>query len=485
MREQLKRPGGASESDPNVVVRWVTSKLMSRLFSPQRMDAKREKAESLRKKASERHRIEYFHQLEDGYSHLAAQALKPLIERYDVELICHLVKGPEGTSEDNNVPEPDLLLRLSRYDASHVASAYGLEFPQHEAPLSPEMVGRASAILAAQDSKGFVACVADVSKAMWSGDVAALEQLADQYGTVSLGDAKKKLQEGTQRRAKLKHYSGAMFYYGDEWYWGVDRLYHLEKRLASLGADRTPAKGFWGKDGLYHLDRRLKSIVLDPNPGNLLFYRPSLQAGPLKDTGSLTLEVFPSLRSPYTAISFDRAVKLARDTGVKLVVRPVLPMVMRGVPATREKGMYIFMDAAREALAAGVPYGNFSDPIGEPVRRAYSLYPWAEAQGLGAEFISSFLSCAFKQGVNTNRESGLKKVVQQAGLDWNIAKGLLGRPGWQGVLEENRQAMYEAGLWGVPSFRLLDRNGEQVLTLWGQDRLWLFAREIQRLLTSR
>jgi 2-hydroxychromene-2-carboxylate isomerase len=459
MSQQFKRQSGASESDPNVVIRWITSKLMTRLFSERRMHAKRVKAESRRKKAGDPHRIEYFHQLEDGYSHLAAQVLKSFAERYDVELICHLVKGPEGTPEDKNVPEPDLLLRLSRYDAFHVAPEYGFEFPLHDEPPSPVLVSRAAAILAAQDSKGFIECVADVGKAMWSGHSSALEQLADQYGSVSSAVAQEKLHGGNQRRAELKHYSGAMFYYGDECYWGVDRLYHLEQRLASLGVDRNPGQA-------------------------LLIDRPSIEPGPLKDNGSLTLEVFPSLRSPYTAISFDRSVKLANDTGVKLVVRPVLPMVMRGVPATREKGMYIFMDAAREANATDIPYGKFSDPIGEPVRRAYSLYPWAVSQGKGGAFISSFLSCAFTQGVNTNRESGLKTVVEQAGLDWRTAKDLVGKPGWELALEENRFAMYEAGLWGVPSFRLLNANGEQVLALWGQDRLWLFAREIQRQLAN-
>ena len=460
MSKQFKRQGGASESDPNVVIRWITSKLMTRLFTRQRMRAKREKAESRRKKANEPHRIEYFHQLEDGYSHLAAQVLKSFAERYNVELICHLVKGPEGTLGDKNVPEPDLLLRLSRYDTFHVAPEYGLEFPLHEQPLSPELVAKATAILAAQDSKGFIDCAADVGRAMWADNYTELEQLVEQYGTVSVEVLQKKLLEGKERRTALKHYSGAMFYYGDEWYWGVDRLYHLEKRLASLGVDRKTGQA-------------------------LLIERPSIEPGPLKDNGSLTLEVFPSLRSPYTAISFDRTVKLANDTGVKLVVRPVLPMVMRGVPATREKGMYIFMDAAREANVAGVPYGDFSDPIGEPVRRVYSLYPWALEQGKGVEFISSFLSCAFAQGVNTNRESGLKAVVEQAGLDWNTAKNLVGKPGWELVLEENRLAMYEAGLWGVPSFRLLNADGKQVLALWGQDRLWLFAREIQRQLVKR
>jgi hypothetical protein len=132
---QSKSQDGASESDPNVVVRWVTSAMMTRLFSERRMDAKRAKAESRIKKAGQPYRVEYFHQLDDGYSHLAAQVLKPLAERYDVEVICHLVKGTEG----DHSPEPDLLSRLSRYDAFQVAPEYGLEFPRHEAPLPTEL----------------------------------------------------------------------------------------------------------------------------------------------------------------------------------------------------------------------------------------------------------------------------------------------------------------------------------------------------------
>ena len=61
----------------------------------------------------------------------------------------------------------------------------------------------------------------------------------------------------------------------------------------------------------------------------------------------------------------------------------------------------------------------------------------------------------------------------------------LGEPGWEDILEQNREAMYDAGLWGAPSFRLLDEQGEQLLALWGQDRLWLFTREIQRQLERR
>jgi len=326
MSKQAKPKNSASESDPNPMIRWLVSSLMTHLFSERGIERRRAKAESRRRKRGEAHRIEYFHQLNDGYSHLTAQALKPLAERYNVEFICHLVTPVD----DDNLPEPDLLRRLSRDDARQIAPEYGLEFPSNEQALSTELQSYAATILTKQDSNNFIECVVEISTAMWQGDKKMLEKLAAKYGTASKQATEKKLNEGTQRRTQLKHYSGAMFYYGNEWYWGVDRLYHLEKRLASLGADKKPDQP-------------------------LLFDRPSASAGQLKDNGSLTLEVFPSLRSPYTAISFDRAVKLARDSGVKLVVRPILPMVMRGVPATREKGMYIFMDTAREAYASGTP----------------------------------------------------------------------------------------------------------------------------------
>ena len=167
-------------------------------------------------------------------------------------------------------------------------------------------------------------------------------------------------------------------------------------------------------------------------------------------------------------------------------MRPVLPMVMRGVPATREKGLYIFTDAAREARHLGLDdWGNVHDPIGEPVRRGYSLYPWAVSRGKGVELLSAFFRAAFWEGVNTGKDRGLRRVVERAGLPWDEARGIVGNSEWEEEVEANRQAMYGFGLWGVPSFRLLDGAGETLLAVWGQDRLWLVGREIQRHLEER
>ena len=436
--------------DPSRLMRWLTSRVMSRISRPTSTEARHAKAEQIRVKAGAPHRVDYFHQVDEGYSDLTAQVLERFAQRYDIELHCHLVRGQEG----KNAPEPEMLASLARYEAHLIAPGYGLCFPQRPDPPEPEHVVVATQILAAQSSEDFPRVVAAVSAALWQGDDAALKRLAVAHGSASADAAAAAVSAGTEKRKALRHYSGAMFYYGGEWYWGVDRLYHLEMRLAALGADRSPGE-------------------------SLIAPRPDMDLAGHTDQGRYTLELYASLRSPYTAVIFDRAVAFAQHAGVELKLRPVLPMVMRGVPATREKGMYIFMDAAREARVAGVPYGNFYDPIGDPARRCYALYPWAASQGKGVELCSSFLRHAFALGVNTNNDRGLRKVVEAAGLDWGAAQAHREDTAWEALLEDNRQTMYAAGLWGVPSFRLLNPAGEALLATWGQDRLWLVAHTLR------
>ena len=436
--------------DPSRLMRWLTSRVMTRLSRTASTEARHAKAERERIKAGAPHRVEYFHQVDEAYSDLTAQVLERFAQRYDIELHCHLVRGQEG----KNAPEPEMLASLARYEAHLIAPGYGLCFPQRPDPPEPEHVVVATQILAAQSSEDFPRVVAAVSPALWQGDDAALKRLAVAHGSASADAAAAAVSAGTEKRKALRHYSGAMLYYGGEWYWGVDRLYHLEMRLAALGADRSPGE-------------------------SLIAPRPDMDLAGHTDQGRYTLELYASLRSPYTAVIFDRAVAFAQHAGVELKLRPVLPMVMRGVPATREKGMYIFMDAAREARVAGVPYGNFYDPIGDPARRCYALYPWAASQGKGVELCSSFLRHAFALGVNTNNDRGLRKVVEAAGLDWGAAQAHRQDTAWEALLEDNRQTMYAAGLWGVPSFRLLNPAGEALLATWGQDRLWLVAHTLR------
>ena len=452
MDKRFSDQGGFATSNPSPLLRWATSKVLRRIASDEYVAARRAKVESARRKAGGAHVVEYFHQVDDGYSHLAAQLLSPLLERYDIELVCHVVPAPSGA----NAPEPELLANLSAYDAVRIAPHYGLQFPANAAP-DPKLAEAAVGVLAGVDGAEFAQLAPRLGEAVWRGSPDALRSAAEGREPLDAEAVQQALASGAARRKRLGHYSGAMFHYGKEWYWGVDRLCYLEQRLADLGARRTDS-------------------------ADLLAPRPAIEMPEMKADGALALEFYPSIRSPYTAVAFDQTVDLAKRSGVTLRIRPVLPMVMRGVPATRAKGAYIFSDSAREARAAGMDWGELYDPIGKPVERCYALWPWAVRQGRGAELLSAFLRAAFLEGVNTNRESGLRHVVESAGLDWQEAQVHLGDTEWEEEIEANRVAMYELGLWGVPSFRLVKADGETALTVWGQDRLWLVSREIKRLL---
>ena len=447
-----RTPNLASRSDPGWLARRLISLVVQTISSPRARDARRRRAERRRGRAGDPHRVEYFHEVDDPYSHLAAQVLAPLAAAYEIELVPRVAARESGT----NAPEPELLAGYARRDAAAVAPHYRLAFPERAPAPEPEQVRLAERVLAASDPRAFAERAVRVGQALWSDDKDGLAALARELPVAGEAAARALAAEGSARRAKLGHYSGATFFYAGEWYWGVDRLCHLEPRLAALGARRAGV-----------------SRPVAP--------RPALDPGPVRDRGRLTLEVFPSLRSPYTAVGFDLALALADRAGVRVVLRPVLPMVMRGVPVTLTKGRYIFADAVREAELAGVPYGRFVDPIGRPVEDGFSLFPWARERGRGAELISAFLRAAFAEGVDTSRRAGLRKVVESAGLPWREAEGVVGNDGWRDELERNRRAMYdEMGLWGVPSFRLQGPPGEPDFSTWGQDRLWLVAAEIRR-----
>ena len=248
MSQKFKEQGGVATIDPSSIRRWVTSKMMSAMASAERQQEKRRNAERKRVKLGSPHLVEYFHQVNDGYSHLSVQLLAKIVQRYDIQLECHLVRDTKG----DNSPEPDLLLRLSRYDSNLIAPHYGLQATYSanataNAPITNDpsktplpsqiLVDQATSILAGIDSHQFIEVAPRVSAALWQEDQGLMDSLVGEYSPANKVHAEAMIESGNARRAELGHYSGAMFFYGGEWYWGVDRLYHLEKRLTEMGLD--------------------------------------------------------------------------------------------------------------------------------------------------------------------------------------------------------------------------------------------------------
>ena len=267
-------------------------------------------------------RVHYFHQVDDPYSQLAAHLLPALVERYEISLVPHLVDPPP----DAAAPERARLAAFARRDAADVAAGYGLAFPASAAEPAPGAVALATRVLArAIEHLSFGEVAASVGEALWSGDESALRAIAERAGAASEDAARAARAAGTALRERRGHYLGAMFLYGGEWYWGVDRLHHLERRLAGERA------------------RRAGAAPVAP--------RPEVRDDAAASSGPrLTLDFFASLRSPYTYIAMERVRMLAEHYGVELVLRPVLPIVERAGLAGGEARAHLDRPGWRDEL---------------------------------------------------------------------------------------------------------------------------------------
>ena len=422
------------------------------LLSDSTRDRRRSFARRRRRLAGRQRCVEYFHQVEDPYAHLACQVLGEFRKRYEIDLQIHLVGEPTEAA----APDLERLVSYSRMDAAAIAPALGLTFTDPGKQPGAENSRRAGEILAANlAADKFCEIAPRVGDALWRDDTDGILDLANEFATASEEEMIADRESGSARRAKLGHYNSATFYFEGEWYWGIDRLHYLEERLCEDGARRNAAR-----DPII-APREISDETIEG-----------------ENTG-IVLEYFPSLRSPYSAISTGRTFQLAEQLPVELVLKPVLPMVMRGLQVPMPKRLYIIRDTKREATRLGLDFGDTFDPVGEPVERAFSLYPFAREKGRAKELLASFLTNSFAGGVDTGTDDGLRRVVTDAGLSWQEALPHLNDPEWRAELEQNREEMLQAGIWGVPSYRVRS-PGEADFAIWGQDRLWLVEDEIRR-----
>jgi len=421
----------------------LSGAITSWLTSPTRRDMRRALAAMPRRMGGRMSEIHYFHQPDDPYSHLCLQALDALAQRTIPALSIHIVPPPD----DAAAPERARLAAWSIRDAGTLARRLGLSWSENVAQPEPALVALAgAALVAAAKQDGFPVAALTISEALWRGDRKALEAMpaADAAETDAALTAAAKL------RTETGHYLGGTFYFEKEWYWGLDRLHHLETRLRAAGLMKPGT----------------------PDPALAPVRDVELKAVPSNGKAP-TLDYFFSFRSPYTWIATPRVRQLARHYGAELRLRFILPMVMRGLPVPPPKSRYIMFDTKREADRVGLPFGRIVDPRGPATERGIAVLAKAIPLGRGEDFAESFLRAVWSEGVDGATDAGLHKIAARAGLDGPFVEDALKDESWRPVAEANRQALFAHGLWGAPT---LSVNGGPAH--WGQDRLWAVENDL-------
>ncbi|MFQ5609741.1 MAG: DsbA family protein [Woeseiaceae bacterium] len=429
------------------------SKLLNFVASEGLLNARRAKTELQRKVTGQRHVVSTFLELDDPYSYLLSHYLSELVEHFDIELRVYLTEAVTGPLR----PAPELYTEYALADCTRVARELGIPFLDvNDTPPVEQRLALLDALAARADGESFANELFEAMAAYWRGDAEAVARRAQE---ASGSGAAALLQENQQKLESLGHYNTAMLHYGGEWYWGIDRLHYLVARLHSVGASKkdTPP-------GIASI-----SQVMQVN----LPVRPPAAAKDLPP-----LELFYSFRSPYSWLSLRRLLDIADAFGLEFVIRPVMPMAMRGMQVPRRKLLYIVADSSREARRCGVPYGRIADPIGPGVERCMAVLEYALSEKRERDFLLSAGEAIWGKGIDVATDDGLRKVTGKAGLFWPDAKAALDDEEWRMKAEANRADMMHAGSWGVPTIRVGD------FVTWGQDRDWLIVRRIEEMCDS-
>ena len=437
----------------------IRNKMMMNWSSEKNFYNQRKAKEKLRVKEGRPHTILYFHSLSDPYAHLTIQVIKKLISNFNIVLEIFFISEPS----ENFTPEKTMYRKHCLKDSKEIAPFYGLIFEAKEfylkenEKLAYKILDHFSDI----NQDDYIDLIFKVSSLLWDNNIAGLNAIISNLSDKERELLSKKIIDinikGDKKIQSLEYYFSASFHYEGENYWGIDRLGYLEERLIELGLKKNNSHK--------NIVKKLEKYKFDSNQI-------------IKKDNSLILEFFPSLNSPYTYISFKRVKRLIDSYPIKLLMKPVLPMLMRNMKIPTHKGKYILSDSAREGRKYGSIIKDIYSPIGSPANKAYSLFPIIDSYGLGFRYLEELTKASFFYGINIGNEEFLEKLSKDLGLPWDKIRVELNTDNWRSILEKNLKDMYSGNSWGVPSFKLTNFDNSNPYYQWGQDRIWLIENEI-------
>lgn len=415
-------------------------------------EGRRSISEAQRKLSGQQHVVSAFLQIDDPYSYLLSLYLPSLAAQYDIELQVFLSEA----LGDEFQPAPDLLSGHAVRDCERLANELGVPFlDKGHLPPSEYRAALSDAVATQFSSDNFAAELYQALASYWRGDSAAVAHMSG--ATEETGKSRAVISAAEELQRSLGHYNSAMLHYAGEWYWGVDRLHYLTDRLDALGAATSDST-----------NPKLASIRQA-----MQFSLPFRPPAAAKDLPAL--EFFVSPRSPYSYLSLKRTFDIADAFGINVKIRPVMPMVMRGMQVPETKLRYIAEDTTREARRLGIPYGKFADPIGIGAERFMAVFRYAESEHRERDFVLNSAVGIWSEAVDIATDKGMRKISGRCGLFWPDVEAAMKTDDWRAEVDLNQESMLASGSWGVPTIRMGD------FIVWGQDRDWMLVRHLEEL----
>ncbi|XP_065911815.1 uncharacterized protein [Dysidea avara] len=270
------------------------------------------------------------------------------------------------------------------------------------------------------------------NKHEWEVDVSNLVQSSE---------ASDLLRSNTDDALKHGAFGVPGFWVGDRLFWGVDRMFLVERYFG----DMTAAP--------------LQLTTPRPGTGKLTYYLD--YASPWSYLAAMQLDTFIRSMQPmnitveYVPILLGA---LFKEIGTAMVPLMAMPEVKR---------QYMAQDMRDWADYHNV---KLQWPSTFPIRTVQPLRVTIAGNN-EPKLIRHLYEAAWRDNKNIGDENVLREVLQHGGFDVNHLIKKANAPSVKEQLKENTKRAVDTGLCGVPSFQVNDGG----VVLWGQDRLNVVA----------
>jgi len=378
--------------------------------------------------------------LNDPHSLILIQLLPELAKQFTIEFELYLIS--ESLPED--VVSPKKWRQWSLNDANTLAQHFNL-----------------SSIDKLPDQKSLI-----TGQQLWQIQRRSLEDARDIFCQTWYGEFLEHFQSSTpvinsqfknqDMLLAMGHFLPSTIFFCGEWFLGVERLEHFSNKLAKFKLQQNSSAII---DEISSLKiNTVSHIEKNKNRTDIVNRTP--------------LIMYMSLRSPYSYLGFIQTLNICKHYQIPLVLKPVLPLMMRNLSVSKNKMQYIFLDSVREAELKKIPFNKFFDPLGQGVINCYQLFAFAQQQDKAQIYMETMFRAVYVEGIDLTSVNNLKRLCQQLDLDYQAALDFNQLNPWQEWAEINVAELEKLDFWGVPCFVYGNTK------VWGQDRLWQIEQAI-------
>ena len=183
-----------------------------------------------------------------------------------------------------------------------------------------------------------------------------------------------------------------------------------------------------------------------------------------------SFEFYFDFASPYSFLAHKEIRKIEKENSVKIKYMPILLGALlksSGIKANADipiKGKYMVKDCKLWAEKYNIEFkfNSYFPIITLDLMRCVLV---AERKGFAQNFINNFFDAIWKDGLNLNDKTIVKKLLKNLNIDPNAFLTDAVQSNIKDELKKRTDEAYKKGIFGAPSFIVNNK------IFWGQDRL--------------